>query len=315
MTRPQDHLYPSIHNPLGALRGLSSEWDFQKFQLQLEAEEQEHRLNHELELKRIELEAQRQCEEVQHEHEAREAQHQCEVETEEASLKCEHNLAVLWIQSDAGTPGAQLAPATPPRLKTPVFSLYKDGNDPEVFLSNFESQAHRWKLPKEEFMKHMAALVEGDKFEVLNSLPSESADNYDDFKNAVCSRFRWQVRGPLNLVREEWEGKISFTKTSMVEYVLSFHQKLTDMMKVARDSLAQAQKKQSAWYDEKAHLRTFEQGDKVMVFLPLKTHKLQAAWKGPHVILDRLDNVAYVETRSGKKPKIVHVNMLKPYFK
>ncbi|KYO47571.1 hypothetical protein Y1Q_0019684 [Alligator mississippiensis] len=50
--------------------------------------------------------------------------------------------------------------------------------------------------------------------------------------------FRRRVRGPLNLVREEWEGKISSTKTSMVEYVLSFHQKLTDMMKVARDSLA-----------------------------------------------------------------------------
>ncbi|KYO44041.1 hypothetical protein Y1Q_0023045 [Alligator mississippiensis] len=85
------------------------------------------------------------------------------------------------------------------------------------------------------------------------------------------------VQGPPDLVREEWEGKISSTKTSMVEYVLSFHQKLTDMMKVARDSLAQAQEKQSAWYDEKAHLRNFERGDKVMVFLPLKTDKLQAA--------------------------------------
>ncbi|KYO39883.1 hypothetical protein Y1Q_0006747 [Alligator mississippiensis] len=96
--------------------------------------------------------------------------------------------------------------------------------------------------------------------------------------------------------------------------MLSFHQKLTDMMKVARDSLAQAQEKQSAWYDEKACLRTFERGDRVMVFLPLKTDKLQAAWEGPHVILDKLDNVTYVVARSGKKPKTVHVNMLKPYF-
>ncbi|KYO48728.1 hypothetical protein Y1Q_0004110 [Alligator mississippiensis] len=70
--------------------------------------------------------------------------------------------------------------------------------------------------------------------------------------------FGRRVRGPLDLVREEWEGKTSSTKTSMVKYVLSFHQKLTDMMKVARDSLAQAQEKQSAWYKEKACLHTFE---------------------------------------------------------
>ncbi|KYO43983.1 hypothetical protein Y1Q_0017386 [Alligator mississippiensis] len=50
-----------------------------------------------------------------------------------------------------------------------------------------------------------------------------------------------------------------------------------------------------------------------MVFLPLKTDKLQATWEGPH-ILDKLDDVTYVVARSGKKPKTVHVNMLKPYY-
>ncbi|KYO22569.1 hypothetical protein Y1Q_0003103 [Alligator mississippiensis] len=70
--------------------------------------------------------------------------------------------------------------------------------------------------------------------------------------------FERQVRGPLDLVREEWEGKISSTKTSVVKYMLSFRQKLTDMMTVAQDSLGQVQEKQTAWYDEKAHLRTFE---------------------------------------------------------
>ncbi|KYO27311.1 hypothetical protein Y1Q_0021238 [Alligator mississippiensis] len=86
------------------------------------------------------------------------------------------------------------------------------------------------------------------------------------------------------------------------------------MMKVAQDSLAEAQEKQCVWYDKKARLHTFEQGNKIMVFLPLKTDKLQAAWEGPHVILDKLDNVTYVVARSGKRPKTFHVNMLKPYF-
>ncbi|KYO39384.1 hypothetical protein Y1Q_0013349 [Alligator mississippiensis] len=86
------------------------------------------------------------------------------------------------------------------------------------------------------------------------------------------------------------------------------------MMKVVRDSLGQAQEKQSSWYDEKVRLYTFEQCDNVMVFLPLKTDKLQAAWEGPHAILDRLDDVTYVVSISDRKPKTVHVNMLKPYY-
>ncbi|XP_059570175.1 uncharacterized protein LOC132243804 [Alligator mississippiensis] len=126
--------------------------------------------------------------------------------------------------------------------------------------------------------------------------------------------FGRRVRGPLDLVREEWEGKIASTKTSVVECVLDFRQKLTDMMKVARDSLGQAQEKQRSWYDEKARLRTFERGENVMVFLPLKTDKLQAAWEGPHAVLDRLDDVTYVVGIKGRKPKTIHVNMLKPYY-
>ncbi|KYO26452.1 hypothetical protein Y1Q_0010546 [Alligator mississippiensis] len=86
------------------------------------------------------------------------------------------------------------------------------------------------------------------------------------------------------------------------------------MMEVVRDSLGQAQEKQRSCYDEKARLRTFERGDNVMVFLPLKTDKLRAAWEGPHAVLDRLDDVTYVVAIRDRKPKTVYVNMLKPYY-
>ncbi|KYO29886.1 hypothetical protein Y1Q_0018548 [Alligator mississippiensis] len=86
------------------------------------------------------------------------------------------------------------------------------------------------------------------------------------------------------------------------------------MRKVERDSLGQAQEKQRSWYDEKARLRTFERGENVMVFLPLKTDKLQGAREGPHAVLDRLDDVNYVVAIRDRKPKTVHVNMLKPYY-
>ncbi|KYO20835.1 hypothetical protein Y1Q_0012685 [Alligator mississippiensis] len=77
--------------------------------------------------------------------------------------------------------------------------------------------------------------------------------------------FGRQVRGPLDLVKEEWEGKISSSKTLGVEYLLSFHQKVVDMMKVVLGSLAQALDKQSVWYDNGAHSCTIDPGNKVMV--------------------------------------------------
>ncbi|KYO48729.1 hypothetical protein Y1Q_0004111 [Alligator mississippiensis] len=168
-----------LPEPTGGTECPPSEWHFQKFQLQLEAEEREHKLKRELELKRLELEVQHQREKEQREHEAR-----------EAHCQREHELAVLRMQTNAETVGTQPALAASPRLDTPVFSCYKDGEDPKVFLSNFESQACQWKLPKEELMKHMAALVEGDMSVVLNSLPLESADNYNTFREAVHVRFK-----------------------------------------------------------------------------------------------------------------------------
>ncbi|KYO43084.1 hypothetical protein Y1Q_0018523 [Alligator mississippiensis] len=134
-----------------------------------EAEERDSKHKYELELKRKEHgKEQRQHKKEQHEHE----------------------LAVIQMQGNANTAGAQPVQDAFPRLNTPIFSCYKDGDDPEVFLSIFKNQACRWKLPKEEFMKHMAALVEGSMSVVLDSLPLESADNYDAFKNAVSSRFK-----------------------------------------------------------------------------------------------------------------------------
>ncbi|XP_048357553.1 uncharacterized protein LOC125435398 [Sphaerodactylus townsendi] len=128
--------------------------------------------------------------------------------------------------------------------------------------------------------------------------------------------FGRSVRGPLDLVKERWEEKIPKAKKSVVDYVLSFRERLKDMMSVVQENLAKAQATQSSWYDKTARSRTFELGDKVMVFLPLRSDKLKAAWEGPHVIVDRLDDVTYAVAleRSGKKTKVVHVNMLKPYL-
>ncbi|KYO19811.1 rano class II histocompatibility antigen, A beta chain-like [Alligator mississippiensis] len=127
---------PAVHTePMGDTVGPPFGWEVQKLQLRLEAEEQEHKLKHELELERMELEAQHQREEL----ETREAQRGHEAR--EAQLQCEHELAVLQMQANANTVGAQPALDASPRLNTPILTRYKAGDDPEVFLSIFENQA------------------------------------------------------------------------------------------------------------------------------------------------------------------------------
>ena len=53
-------------------------------------------------------------------------------------------------------------------------------------------------LGKDEFMRHTAVQVMGDLFLVLSSLPAESADDYDAFKDAV--------RLKLGLGRDYWKS-------------------------------------------------------------------------------------------------------------
>ncbi|CAM5159789.1 unnamed protein product [Eretmochelys imbricata] len=58
-----------------------------------------------------------------------------------------------------------------------------------------------------------------------------------------------RVRGPLDLMRDEWEGKATPDGESVVEYVLIFRERLAELMGLARENLARAQRKQKVWYD------------------------------------------------------------------
>ncbi|XP_061495907.1 uncharacterized protein LOC133390739 [Rhineura floridana] len=126
--------------------------------------------------------------------------------------------------------------------------------------------------------------------------------------------FTRKVRGPLELLKNSWEGTLGEYKTSVVDFVLEFRNKLTSVMEVVKKNLGQAQQKQSYWYDRTARERVYDVGDMVMAFIPRKHDKLQANWEGPYTIRERLDTVTYVITTDQlNKSKVVHVNMLKPY--
>lgn len=124
-----------------------------------------------------------------------------------------------------------------------------------------------------------------------------------------------RVRGPLDLIRENWEGKIADSKVSVVDYVLKFRDKMETLVEIVQENMTQAQTRQKEWYDRNARERTYDIGQKVYVLLPLRQNKLQAAWEGPYTITQRLNDVTYL-VRLGegrRRQKAIHVNMIKAH--
>ncbi len=84
-----------------------------------------------------------------------------------------------------------------------------------------------------------------------------------------------EVRGPLALLREMWEGDPSRGgPANIVSYVVQMLECLEKMTALAQSHLAEAQIRQKTWYDQSARERQFEPGQKVLVMLPSHESKL-----------------------------------------
>ncbi len=78
-----------------------------------------------------------------------------------------------------------------------------------------------------------------------------------------------QVIGPLKVLKERILAPNPNTHTSVLDYVSKFRDRLHTAWSLARKSLANAQKDMKSQYDRQAIARTFQPGDKVLVFLPV----------------------------------------------
>ncbi|XP_065438558.1 uncharacterized protein LOC135981218 [Chrysemys picta bellii] len=124
-----------------------------------------------------------------------------------------------------------------------------------------------------------------------------------------------QVRGPLDLVRDSWEGNVEEAEQPVAEYVAQFKESLQEMMKLVEQNLKESQDTQKAWYDRDAKERAFEIGDMVLVLDPVRKNKMKDVWSGPMEVVERINEVTY----DVRKPQVqgsvqtVHVNRMKAY--
>ena len=128
--------------------------------------------------------------------------------------------------------------------------------------------------------------------------------------------FAHEPRGPLKLVKEQLMSDDSSEPPNLLDYVSNFKEKLHEARELAKENLQRAQAKMKSLFDTKTQERSFEVGQKVLVFLPLQHDPLKAKYFGPYKILKKINDVNYVLDTPDrrKKNRLCHINMLKEYF-
>ena len=92
-------------------------------------------------------------------------------------------------------------------------------------------------------------------------------------------------------------------------------QALHEMREHLQARMEQVEKENRLRHNVKRNLRHYEVGDKVLLRNHVR-HKLEAPWKGPYTIIQRIGNVNYeLELPEGDRThKIIHLQNLKPWF-
>lgn len=101
----------------------------------------------------------------------------------------------------------------------------------------------------------------------------------------------------------------------MTKYVQAFRERLCQANTLARQHLADSQRKRKDHYDKTSDKRGFQVGDQVVALLPVSGSDLSAKFDGPYEILEKVRENYYVIGTPNwrRKTRVCHVNMLKLY--
>ena len=124
--------------------------------------------------------------------------------------------------------------------------------------------------------------------------------------------FGRDVRGPLHFLKTSWlEGEVDVCLVG--DWLASVKAKMWEMSEIVSDREAKAKASMKSHYDRSASVKTFKEGDMVLVKKPVKVGKLKCAWTGPFEIERCVSPVTYALKLPGRSNKatVIHCNLLK----
>ena len=123
------------------------------------------------------------------------------------------------------------------------------------------------------------------------------------------------VRGPLDILKEAWEGEQPAKQVGVMSYVLKMRDKLEQLTDLAHANIETAQSRQKQGYDRRSKQRTFQPGQKVLLLLPSSESSLLAKWQGPFEVTRKMGPVTYELSmpERRKKHQTFHVNLLREW--
>ena len=126
--------------------------------------------------------------------------------------------------------------------------------------------------------------------------------------------FGRDIKGPLELMRSSWvEGKVDGMR--LCDWVKEIRQKMCAMAEVVREKEVIAKGDMKWIYDRRAKEVEFKEGGLVLVHKPGIACKMDGAWDGPFQVKRQISPVNVEVILPGKtKPKVLHANLIKPYF-
>jgi len=120
------------------------------------------------------------------------------------------------------------------------------------------------------------------------------------------------VRGPMQVLRELWTGKMEGEVKTASEYVLNLRDRIEETCAIAQARVGEEAIRHKGYFDKRAKMRSFKEGDRVLMMKPCKKNKLQMEWNGPYEIVKKINMCDY-QVRVKGKVKVLHANLMKRY--
>ena len=124
--------------------------------------------------------------------------------------------------------------------------------------------------------------------------------------------FGRDVKGPLDFLRMSWlDGEED--DGTVEEWLVNVKAKMCAMAEVVSDREAKAKAKMKYFHDRSATIKSFAEGEMVLVRKPVLHGKMGSTWQGPYEVEKKVSPVTYSLKLPGRsnKARILHCNLLK----